>query len=188
MFGFMQAGVELDLCCAAQEAKPATGSEACDQRPQTPEPILASHPCAADTPGLASPAGPCHAGYWCRSGATTPAPADSLCPAGGYCPEGTIVPVACPEGTFNPSPGGRNSSSCAPCSAGWYCNGTGLAAPSGPCAGGYFCPVGTVYPTLLCPVGYYCPNGSAAQSWWSVALSGLSSCFVREIGKGALFG
>ncbi|XP_041849947.1 neurogenic locus notch homolog protein 4-like [Melanotaenia boesemani] len=64
-----------------------------------------------------------------------------VCPRGFYCPLGSAYPH--------------------PCEAGFYCNHTGLDAPSGPCAAGYHCPRGSADPYVHhCPIGYYCPLGT----------------------------
>ena len=52
-------------------------------------------------------------------------------------------------------------------SGGYYCEQTGLSAPSGPCAAGYYCDGGatTSMPSGAggshCTAGYYCPEASA---------------------------
>lgn len=50
------------------------------------------------------------------------------------------------------------------CFVGFYCDGLGLVAETGPCTAGYYCPEGqtTGAPTAyVCPTGSYCPTGSA---------------------------
>jgi hypothetical protein len=63
---------------------------------------------------------------------------------GHYCPYGSKAPIVCPPGTNTTVFGLSNSSSCEPCSAGYYCPKSG-----------------TTYATLICPVGYYCPSGTS---------------------------
>ena len=51
---------------------------------------------------------------------------------------------------------------CLACPAGYYCNSSGLAAPSGACSPGYYCPTNSTIPmTYNCPAGSYCPSGSS---------------------------
>ncbi|XP_035857407.1 zonadhesin-like [Sander lucioperca] len=117
--------------------------------------------------GLALPMGPCFPGYYCVGGATEARPTDgetgSICPPGAYCVEGSGVPELCPAGTFSSVPGLVSEAGCQPCTAGFYCGGAGLRAPTGPCSQGYWCPPGqTVATALPCPPGHFCSQGSAA--------------------------
>jgi DNA-binding beta-propeller fold protein YncE len=66
----------------------------------------------------------------------------AACPhPGSFCPAGSSAPVACTAGTF--------------------CNGSGLSATSGNCAAGIYCPTGSTNQTGSgqCPAGLYCPLG-----------------------------
>ncbi|KAA8594284.1 hypothetical protein FQN60_005118, partial [Etheostoma spectabile] len=117
--------------------------------------------------GLALPMGPCFPGYYCVGGATEARPTDgvtgSICPPGAYCVEGSGVPELCPTGTFSSVPGLVSEAGCQPCTAGFYCRGAGLRAPTGPCSQGYWCPHGQTVPTAFpCPPGHFCSQGSAA--------------------------
>ncbi|XP_041098352.1 SCO-spondin [Polyodon spathula] len=122
--------------------------------------------------GLAEPTGDCLAGFWCKQGAQTRVPSDGLsggtCSPGHYCPSGTPSPVPCPLGTVSNSTGGESQDECQPCSGGFYCDRTGLTAPTGPCAPGFYCSLKSVTPTPAagntggpCPVGHFCPPGTA---------------------------
>lgn len=115
--------------------------------------------------------GPCTARYWCMNGSSTPTPIDGvrgvLCPEGHFCAMGTPVPEPCPVGTWSNSTGLGISSECQLCSGGHYCNGTGLAEPSGPCNAGFYCTNGAKTPMpndsitgAPCTVGHYCPEGT----------------------------
>ncbi|XP_036928145.1 uncharacterized protein LOC119004899 isoform X4 [Acanthopagrus latus] len=117
--------------------------------------------------GLALPMGPCSPGYYCVGGADNARPTDgetgSICPPGTYCVEGSGEPELCPAGTFSPVPGLTSEAGCQPCTAGFYCRGAGLRAPTGPCSQGYWCPPGqTVATALPCPLGHFCSQGSAS--------------------------
>ena len=103
----------------------------------------------------------CPAGKYCVDKVT---PANCL--AGFYCPAQTGIALQpCPSGTFNPSTGLPEESSCTNCTGGFYCDVTNLTAVSGPCDAGYYCRSGSddPSPTLAsiadagpCPAGYYC--------------------------------
>ena len=107
----------------------------------------------------------------------------SKCPAGSYCPKTNMTepfvcssghscqessaPRPCPNGTYmHASKGGLQSlDECAWCPAGASCTGTGLAAPSGGCAAGILCSLGskddqgkgnTCGTPTPCPAGHYC--------------------------------
>lgn len=71
----------------------------------------------------------------------------SLCPidSGSYCPIGTshFNQYLCPNGSFSALSGLSNAQQCTPCSAGHYCNLTGLSTNSGSCRPGYFCGIGS---------------------------------------------
>ncbi|XP_070551431.1 multiple epidermal growth factor-like domains protein 6 [Ptychodera flava] len=123
--------------------------------------------------GLSSVSGNCNAGFWCKGGASTPVPTDgvtgSLCPEGHYCISGTPAPDECPVGTWSDSTGLEAESDCQNCTGGYYCNGTGLTQPSGPCEPRYYCSSGaqTATPTdgvtgNPCTAGHYCPEGTTS--------------------------
>ena len=82
--------------------------------------------------------GPCEAGFYCKTGVDTSRPNGitskgngGICTAGNFCPEGTDNPVGCPRGTFSSSTGLKAQAECTDCTAGHYCNETGLESPSG---------------------------------------------------------
>ncbi|XP_062417147.1 signal peptide, CUB and EGF-like domain-containing protein 1 [Pungitius pungitius] len=111
--------------------------------------------------------GPCFSGYYCVGGATEAKPTDgetgSICPPGAYCVEGSGEPDLCPSGTFSSVPGLSSRAGCQKCTAGFYCKGAGLKAPTGPCSQGFWCPPGQSVATALpCPSSHFCSQGSAA--------------------------
>lgn len=90
------------------------------------------------------------------------------CPEGRYCSIGVQVPESCPVGTWSNSIGLKVSGECQACSPGYYCNSTGLVAPSGPCSARFYCSgnASTSMPTDgltggPCTIGHYCPEGTA---------------------------
>ncbi|SPQ96663.1 unnamed protein product (mitochondrion) [Plasmodiophora brassicae] len=85
------------------------------------------------------------------------------CPPGSVCPTGSSRPLPCPVGRFVPTPGSVGYGDCLACTPGFYCNASGLSAPSGPCAPGYYCPSGSTSATAVtCPSGNYCPGAAPA--------------------------
>lgn len=76
----------------------------------------------------------CMAGYLCVYAATRPNPTNlalhggTLCPAGGYCEEGASKKELCEIGTYNPNPGGTNSSACLISPANFYADEVGMEA------------------------------------------------------------
>jgi hypothetical protein len=136
-------GTTAELVCAAGTFNPNMGASACLN---------------------------CTAGSYCPNTNLT---APILCPTGRYCPAGSAQPLPCLAGTFSNVTGISAASDCALCSTGSYCNVTGLSAPTGLCAAGYYCALGSVTPTPLgvypanspCPAGSYCPAGALAPSW-----------------------
>lgn len=112
----------------------------------------------------------CLAGYWCMNASVSSTPTDGVtgqsCPIGNFCPQGTPVPVACPTGTLSDSTGLSTAGDCQDCTGGYYCNGTGLTTPSGPCDPGYYCSRKAVTATPTdsgvtgdpCTTGHYCPG------------------------------
>ncbi|XP_048369079.1 uncharacterized protein LOC125442027 [Sphaerodactylus townsendi] len=102
-------------------------------------------------PGLMSPDGICTAGWYCPRSAAQASGLIRMCQAGTFCPEGSYVPV--------------------PCTPGFYCASSELAAPSGPCDGGFYCTGGSTIPNPtdgavgdICPRGHVCPQGSSSPS------------------------
>jgi len=87
----------------------------------------------------------CPAGYVCLAKATTFN--DTVCPSGRYCPVNTSNPFLCDEGTFNELTGQEEESNCVLCTAGKYCEGSGLSKPTADCYGGWFCKNGSTKPT-----------------------------------------
>lgn len=69
------------------------------------------------------------------------------------------------SGFYLPTRRSSNITACLSCSAGYFCNATGLSAVSGPCTTGYYCPGGQATSTPIayqCPVGHFCVEGSSA--------------------------
>src|SRR5262249_20849573 len=111
--------------------------------------------CATD--GLSQPTAECAASFYCTLGATVSGPMDmsgDVCPAGSYCAQGSERPTPCPVGSFSNVVGNHNVSQCQACTAGRYCNGSGLTAPTAACPAGFYCPEGTGEPHQLCRFGY----------------------------------
>ena len=136
----------------------------------------AGYYCSGSTSNLLNVTGECSAGYYCLEGSINTfggasVNATLICPPGYYCPARTAVPIYCPVGTFSSASGNIKLSDCINCTAGFYCNNTGLSLPSGPCQAGYFCnsgssisnPTDTVHGNL-CNFGGFCPTGSAFTS------------------------
>ena len=105
----------------------------------------------------------CPAGFNCPSKNMT-APMD--CPVGHYCLE-AASPLPCPSGTYaHASKGGlKLLDECTWCPSGASCTGEGLEAPSGGCAAGFFCNLGSkddrgsankCGTAAACPAGHYC--------------------------------
>ena len=105
----------------------------------------------------------CPAGSYCP---TTNMTKPLVCSSGHYCHESS-APRPCPNGTYMyASKGGLQLlDECAWCPAGASCTGTGLSAPSGGCAAGGLCSLGskddqgrgnTCGTPTPCPAGHYC--------------------------------
>ncbi len=93
-----------------------------------------------DVPGVIEPTGPCSPGWYCLEGSTVAE--SNICPAGHNCPEGTHTPARCPAGTFSNATSLAAATECTNCTAGWYCQQTGLTLPEAVCQQGYYCPEG----------------------------------------------
>ena len=105
-----------------------------------------------------------------------------------------MSPVKCPTGTFNALTHAKSVSDCQNCTAGYFCNGTGLSNPTGECDAGYFCEFGSSMknPSItqagygLCPAGYYCPKGTAKPLKCAPGtynnITGQASCFICPAG------
>ncbi|KAH3741464.1 hypothetical protein DPMN_048189, partial [Dreissena polymorpha] len=123
------------------------------------KPIACDKGMYCETPGLPLPTGNCSAGYYCNNASATPT--QHPCPVGHYCLVG-LQPIRCPAGTFSNQQYNEELLDCNNCTAGYYCNGTGLTAESGLCAPGYYCPGGQSSITPLgleCWPGHYCEEG-----------------------------
>eukprot|EP01135_Chromosphaera_perkinsii_P005913 Nk52_evm8s371 gene=Nk52_evmTU8s371 len=127
-----------------------------------------------DTPGAPTPKGDCAAGYYCHIQSSVQSPSgpgdfvsNGPCPKGHYCLQGTVSPTPCPIGTLVNQVGSKVEADCVPCTAGHYCETTGLALPTGKCDPGFFCPGLTANSEKtpaanVCPTGSSCPSGSSA--------------------------
>lgn len=115
--------------------------------------------------GLSAPSGLCASGYFCLASAIEISPpANDLisnrwgkCPIGYYCPTGTAYPFPCPIGTYSATEQLGASTSCTTCTAGSYCETTGLTAPTNLCDAGYYCPTGV---STSRPDAYKCTPGN----------------------------
>ncbi|CAN0099917.1 unnamed protein product, partial [Heterosigma akashiwo] len=132
--------------------------------------------------GLVTPVGLCDEGYYCAGGSDSPTPdannsigsyvgdtcttrlglsmQNDVCPAGHYCPQGSSSPQPCATGTMSAAELLASQDECANCTAGYYCDETGLVDAYKLCNASYYCPSGTATPSLLCTAGHYCPTGS----------------------------
>ena len=101
----------------------------------------------------------CPAGYYCAFGARTPI----LCPKGSYCPEGTVLrnQHLCPPGTYQPTYGASDDSSCLQVTARHYSSfGDGWPKL---CPYGHICAEGSHFPTISSDPGYFAPEASKEQ-------------------------
>eukprot|EP00002_Diphylleia_rotans_P010730 TRINITY_DN2129_c0_g1_i2.p1 TRINITY_DN2129_c0_g1~~TRINITY_DN2129_c0_g1_i2.p1 ORF type:complete len:5186 (-),score=657.71 TRINITY_DN2129_c0_g1_i2:603-16160(-) len=148
-----------------------------------------------DQAGLTAATKTCNAGFLCQKGAVSPngSTASDIspnpCPSGHYCLSGTTTPTPCQSGTFASATGGIDASHCLPCSAGSYCDKTGLSAPSGNCTRGYYCLEGSNSPIpkdtrfgSICPPGHYCPPGTQSATQYPCP----SGTYSNSHGLGAI--
>lgn len=151
-----------------------------------------------DGTGIPRPRGPCAEGYYCIEGSNTSSPnapgaprvpdsVGGVCPAGGYCPLGASFPSPCPAGTFGNRTGLASADDCTNCLIGYYCAGSSLPYPSGPCKAGYYCGSGSISPTQNeCPAGTYSDVGSGSCTDCSPGTwqpyKAQSSCVVSPAG------
>ncbi|XP_077985306.1 uncharacterized protein LOC144439946 [Glandiceps talaboti] len=131
--------------------------------------------CEACTPGyyceeyrLATPNGPCEAGYYCPGGQDTSQPTDLACSPGHFCVEGSWNQTGCPSGYYQPH---WKRSTCDKCPQGFYCKAFGdyedLDAENmtlaGNFSGRYRSYRGVSVPTI-CPEGSYCEEGTRHET------------------------
>jgi sugar lactone lactonase YvrE len=88
--------------------------------------------------GLSAPNGTCDSGHYCVTGSSTAT--QHLCMNGTYCPRGSHQPTVCPD--FRLLRVQWSWPTIRFCTAGYYCNVTGLSAVAGGCAAGFYCPDG----------------------------------------------
>lgn len=109
---------------------------------------------------MVTTAGLCSPGFYCIEGSSSTR--QTPCPSGRYCERGTHHPKLCPAGTFFNGTMARKERDCIQCTAGKYCEISGLTMPTGICQDGYYCPRGSVNKTAVeCPIGTYCPTESS---------------------------
>lgn len=93
-----------------------------------------------------------------------------ICPQGFYCPNGTRTAREnpCPVGTYSNTTGLESRTECRLCPEGFYCEAENLTSPTGLCARGYYCVLGSSSPTPSlsneggpCPQGTYCKAGTS---------------------------
>jgi hypothetical protein len=119
----------------------------------------------------------CEPGYYCPEWGTKGFTAGALevkiqeCPVGYYCPESTIVPVACPRGSYSNTKKLKSSNECTKCDPGKYCADQAMTTFTGDCVAGYYCSGGAWVSAPpdddtggLCPSGSYCPAGVATPT------------------------
>ncbi|XP_035765653.1 zonadhesin [Neolamprologus brichardi] len=144
---YCPAGCLSPIPCPLGSIRNSTGGvsmESCSTCP-------AGHYCSTD--GLASPSGPCAAGFYCPFDFSSTTPYAFLCPKGHYCLQGSAMALPCPTGEYQPNQG---SDSCIPCRPGFYCEEAIVGDPL-PCPPHSFCPAGTMVPQP-------CPNGTYTLS------------------------
>jgi hypothetical protein len=101
--------------------------------------------------------------------------ANQQCEAGYYCPAGSTEPTICPKFGFCPTAGLGNYTLC---TAGSFCNVTGLTAVAGSCAVGHYCPTASTAATqVTCEAGTFCPAGSANAT---ICTAGFVFCFALD--------
>lgn len=122
-----------------------------------------------DELNLTAPVGECDKGYFCQEGSYRAAPltldsqGNGPCPTGHWCGVGVTTPTPCGKGYYNPSNGSNAIEDCVLCTAGFYCDKTGLSAPAGLCSAGSYCPIGANTRNMhTCTPGNHCPIGSIA--------------------------
>lgn len=100
------------------------------------------------------------------------------CPQGHYCVSGSVLPKACPPGTYNTNSQSTSSAACTACPAQYYCDEEGMVNynTNKKCSAGYLCTGGSdsAYPIELtdrgagnnrkCPTGNYCLQGATSPS------------------------
>jgi hypothetical protein len=115
----------------------------------------------------------CTAGQYCSE---TTLSVTVPCTQGHYCPTGTILPIACPAGTYNINTLSTSSTDCTACPAQYYCDEQGMVNfnTNKRCASGYICTGGasSAYPietetsaaNRKCPTGSFCSTGAISGS------------------------
>lgn len=150
--------------------------------PKIAQPPLPCHLGTYSNAGAAS-CTVCNAGTLCSYGSTTASP-NTSCPPGFYCESTTvgaytvILITSCSAGTYLNSEGNGSSSSCAACTAGYYCPRGTRDPKEFLCPPGHYCPSSSSVPTACadgtyspdwglssntcstCPAGYFCPSGT----------------------------
>ena len=141
--------------------------------------------------------GICEPKYYCPPKSTIPQ--QKPCPEGGYyCPRGSTIPLPCFPGYYSQVGKLEAADQCTKCTAGQYCENGTQSTPTGYCAEGWFCNVGSPHsqPTNStyggeCPPGSYCTNGmkKPCEAGTYANISGQYSCnkcpegFYCELGS-----
>lgn len=158
--------------CSGGDFEPMSAASICPAGSYCPEGSSAAITCPSGTYSSSVGSATCQtcpAGYICGTG--TSDPYSVPCPVGYYCASGSSTASACPTGTFSSRTTLNSVYECTPCTAGMYCDSTGLSEPTGLCDAGYFCTPGvergaavsnpTSDPGGICPIGYVCAEGTA---------------------------
>lgn len=188
-------------------AGPCTPGHYCRQQTSTPSPCptgtfsndthlldssnctLCSYGTYCGNTGLTQPSATCWAGFYCLNGAQSPnnPTEDSTggpCSIGHYCPNGTALPLGCPAGTYNPTTG---MSQCSSCPTGYYCLENSTHYSGTPCPTGHYCPLGTESPyEYPCPEGYY--NNQTQKGMLSDCLACDAGSFCNTSGLSMVSG
>ncbi|XP_036393698.1 multiple epidermal growth factor-like domains protein 11 [Megalops cyprinoides] len=143
---YCPAGTPSPLPCPTGSIRNQTGGRAAESCLPCPP----GHYCASE--GRATPSGPCSAGFYCPPEFSSTSPHAFLCPKGHFCLEGSGLPLPCPTGEYQPTPG---SDSCIPCRPGYYCE-ESIAGDPWPCPPHSYCPAATMVPQP-CPNGTFTP-------------------------------
>ncbi|XP_038155551.1 uncharacterized protein LOC119792815 [Cyprinodon tularosa] len=144
---YCPAGSITPVQCPAGSVRNSTGGVSMESCIACP----AGHYCSSE--GLASPSGPCSAGFYCPFDFSSTTPYAFLCPKGHFCPEGSAMALPCPTGEYQPNPGSEN---CIPCRPGFFCE-EAIVGDPWPCPPHSFCPAGTMVP-------HPCPDGTYTHS------------------------